>query len=154
MHSRIFQISKKPIERKEYIDSGYYEYDHWFTREIADYVSSDCNRDEDIKFLQNCSKGIAFGKDENGEYFIIENKEEYFASAFEKFKKLLDDIKDCTIKDFTTEIQEFWIMKNIYEDKFGFYVDINDELMTFDHFMRVFSEEDKFYIGGTVDYHC
>lgn len=154
MHSRIFQVSKQPIKKEDYIGSDYYDYDHWFFHSIADYVSDDCYRNEDIQWLQDCVNGITFGNDDNGEYFIIENKEEYFESAFKKFKELLDSLKDCTIKDFTTEIQEFWIMKNVYEDKFGFYVDIDDELMTFDHFIRVFSEKDKFYIGGTVDYHC
>lgn len=154
MHSRIFQLSKEPIKKEDYIDEGCYAYDNWFLNSVADYVSDGCDRDEDIKWLQDCVKGITFGSDENGEYFVIESKEEYFARAFERFKELLDSIKDCTIQDFTTEIQELWIMKNIYEDKFGFYVDICDELMTFDHFVRVFSEQDKFYIGGTVDYHC
>lgn len=154
MHSRIFQVSKKPIERKEYLDAGYYDYDHWFTREVADYVSSDCNRAEDIKWLQNCVDGITFGKDENGEYFIIESKVKYFEDAFKKFAELLNNINKCTVEDFAKGIQEVWIMRNVYEDKFGFYVDINDELMPFDHFVRLYNEKEKYYIGGTIDYHC
>lgn len=150
MHSRIFQLSKKP---EDYIDSGYYDYDHWFTNSVADYVSDGCNRDEDIKWLQNCVNGITFGKDEDGEYLIIENKNEYFAKAFARFKVLLNDIKDCTIEDFAKGIQEIWIMKNLHEEKWGFYVEVNDELMPFDNFVRVYNKKEKFYIGGTVDYH-
>ena len=67
MHSRIYQISKTPIDRDDYIEESNY-YDHWFTSSIADYVSGDTNRDDDIEWLQNCyvNKGLSFGQDKNG----------------------------------------------------------------------------------------
>ena len=48
MHSRIFQVSEKPIDKADYIGESDY-WDHWFTNSVADYVSEDCYRDEDLK---------------------------------------------------------------------------------------------------------
>lgn len=152
MHSRIFQLSKKPIGREDYITEMNY-WNHWFLHSVADYVTDDCDRNEDIEWLQNATNGISFGKDEYGEYLVIESKAEYFEQAFTRFKELLNDIKYCTIEDFAKGIQEVYIMKNIHEEKWGFYVEINDELMPFDNFIRAYNVQDKFYIGGTVDYH-
>ena len=45
------------------------------------------------------------------------------------------------------------LLKNANENKFGFYVDADGELMTFDTFIRKCVTNEKYYIGGTVDYH-
>lgn len=151
MHSRIFQVSMEPINKGEYIcDSDYYE--HWFTREIADYVSDDCNRDSCIKWLDEVAKGYLIGKDDNGEYLIVTNKEEYFALAYENFIKALNKIGRPTLKEFGNGI-DLWYLKNADEDKFGFYVDADGELMTFDAFVRRCVINEKYYIGNILDYH-
>lgn len=153
MHSRIFQVNTKPIKEEDYIsESDYWE--HWFTNEIADYVTESDDRDEDIKWLKDCQKGYTVGNDDNGYYIVVTSKTEYFHSAFQRFKEVFNSIKDCTIEHFISGIHEIWSLKNAYEDKFGFYVDTNGELMTFDSFIRYCDEGDKYYIGGTIDYHC
>jgi hypothetical protein len=152
MHSRIFQISFDPIEKKEYIVESNY-WDHWFVREIADYVNGNTDRDDDIKWLEDCCDGFVFGKDDDGEYFIVENKEEYFKEKFERFMQTLDKIKNYTLKDFTNGFFEMWTLKDAYEDKFGFYVDADGELMNLDDFVRGCAKGEKYYIGGTIDYH-
>ena len=151
MHSRIFQMSLEPIETNDYITESDY-CDHWFVREWADYVSDDCNRNEDIEWLKESSKGISFDKDNNGEYLIVTSKKEYFIPAYENFIKALDKIGRPTIKEFVNGI-DLWYLKNANEDKFGFYVDADGELMTFDTFIRKCVTNEKYYIGGTVDYH-
>ena len=153
MHSRIFQASFDPIDKSDYIEESNY-WDHWFTNSVADYVNGDCNRNEDIEWFKNCVKGFEFGTDDNGEYFIVKNREEYFKSAFERFKSILDKIKDCTIKDFSEGIFEVWQLKNEYEEKYGFYIDVDGELMSLDSFVRLCATEEKYYIGATIDYHC
>lgn len=154
MHSRIFQVSLKPIEKCDYITENDY-YDHWFTREWADYVSGDCDRKDDIQWLKDCyeTKGVEFGADDNGEYIIIKNKQSYFEDTFKNFMELIDKIKNYTLEDFTNGIHEMWSLKNAYEDKMGFYADADGELLTFDDFIRQCVTEEKYYIGGTIDYH-
>lgn len=156
MHSRIFQVSSKPIEKHDYITESDY-YDHWFTHEIADYVNGNTERDYDIDWLANYCKGFSFERDENGEYFIIEDKGLYFSNAFENFKQALEKIGNPTLDEFVNGI-DLWNLKNSYEDKFSFYIECADceygsELMSLDTFVRISNVGEKYYLGGTVDYH-
>lgn len=151
MHSRIFQVSMNPINKEEYIcEENYYE--HWFTREFADYVSDACNREEDIKWLADASRGYIVNKDDGGEFLVVINKEEYFAPAYERFMKALNEIGSPTLEEFTNGI-DLYYLKDAHEDKFSFYIDADGELMTFDAFIRRCVVNEKYYIGGTVDYH-
>lgn len=154
MHSRIFQVSTSPIKKEDYINESHY-WDHWFTNEWADYVSDDCDRKDDIDWLEArySKKGIEFGADENGEYFIVKNKQTYFADKFEHYKEIIDKLKQYTLDDFVNGLHEMWSLKNLHEDKTGFYADVDGELVTFDGFVRLCVAEEKYYVGGTVDYH-
>lgn len=153
MHSRIFQVSMEPIEKDDYIlESDYW--DHWFTREIADYVNGSTNRNDDIRWLMMCCDGFTFDNDDKGEYFIVEDKEIYFKEKFERFMQTIDKIKDYTLEDFSKGFFEMWGLKDAYEDKYGFYIDADGELITLDRFIRACALNAKYYIGGTIDYHC
>lgn len=155
MHSRIFQVSTEPIDRDEYITESDY-WDHWFTNSIADYTSDRCNRADDIEWLKDCyeEKGIEFGKDGSGEFLIIRNKVKYFEKAYGRFQELLEQIGKYDMFHFINGIDEMWSLKNEYEEKFGFYMDTDDNgLITLDNFVRTYPENVKLYIGGTIDYH-
>jgi hypothetical protein len=159
MHSRIYQISKAPIDKLDYIDEEKY-YDHWFTNSVADYVNGDTDRDYDIEWLGNCykNKGLSFGQDNNGEYFIVENKTKYFEANFEKFQKELKELSEKTLDDFMggESNMSLYRLKSSYDNEFGFYIDDEDEyhgVATFDRFMRCATVGTKYYIGATIDYH-
>lgn len=152
MHSRIYQVNTKPIESYEYIDKSDY-YDHWFTNQIADYVNGDTDREDDIEWLKSCAKGYDVDKDENGYYLIVHSKEEYFTDAFRKFKEALAKIGEPTIEDFIKGI-DLWYLNDADEDKYGFYVEwYGHELMPLDRFIRRCVVDQKYYLGGTIDYH-
>lgn len=151
MHSRIFQVSMEPINEGEYIAEDDY-YEHWFTREWADYVSDDCDRNSGIEWLNSCAKGYTVDEDGNGKYLIVTSKERYFANAYERFTEALDKIGKPTLEEFANGI-DLWYLKNAYEDKCGFYIDADGELMTFDSFIRRCVINEKYYIGGVLDYH-
>lgn len=153
MHSRIFQVSMEPILKTYYINESNY-YDHWFTREIADYISDSTNRAEDIDWLASYGKGIVVSADEDGEFLIVTDREKYFKNAFEDFKEAIDEIKNCTITEFSKGLHNMWKITSAYEDKYGFYVDADGELITLDRFVRTCALNAKYYIGATVDYHC
>ena len=159
MHSRIFQISKTPIDREDYIEEYKY-YDHWFTGSVADYVDDDTDRNDDVEWLQSCygNKGLSFGQDDNGEYFVIEDKAKYFEANFEKFQKELKELSEKTFDDFMggEGNMSLYRLKESYDDEFGFYIDDRNEyhgLITFDRFMRYTTVGEKYYIGATIDYH-
>ena len=155
MHSRIFQVSINPIEKADYIDESHY-CDHWFTNQIADYVSDNCNRNDDIEWLKNCINGCGFGADNYGEYLVVNSREEYFNNAFEDFKEIVDRLSVVTLQEFTNKYKvsyDVWAIKNTYEDKNGFYIDADGELMPFDKFIRWCAIGEKYYFGATIDYH-
>ena len=156
MHSRIFQVSTEPIEKCDYIIESDY-WDHWFTNSFADYVNDDCDREYDISWLDSCygTDILEFGVDNNGNYFIIKNKQKYFEGKYNRFVETIEKIKNCTIDEFIKSIgHEIWTLKDAYEDKFGFYIQTSENgLITLDSFMRAYPEGTKFYIGGTIDYH-
>lgn len=151
MHSRIFQVSMEPINEEEYICEGDY-YEHWFTREIADYVSDDCNREKDIEWLTEIANGYIVSKDDYGEYLIVTDKKEYFSENYKQFIKALDEIGTPTLEEFVNGI-DLWDLRTAHEDRFGFYIDADGELMTFNKFIRKCVVNAKYYIGGIVDYH-
>ena len=158
MHSRIFQVSTMPIDEEDYTCESYY-YDHWFLHQIADYVDEDCDRDDSIEWLDSCAKGYEICQDNNGNYrIIVVNKEEYFASAYEVFVEELKKLGTPTIEQFSTGL-DLYRLKNAYDDKFGFYIDVYDQngghdIMTMNDFIRVCNVGTVYYIGGVIDYHC
>ena len=159
MHSRIYQISKTPIDRDDYIEEDKY-YDHWFTSSVADYVNEDTDRDYDIEWLKDCygNKGLSFGHDDNGEYFIVEDKVKYFEAKFEEFQKELKELSEKTLDDFMggESKMSLYRLKGFYDEECGFYIDDCSEyhgLATFDRFVRCATVGEKYYIGATIDYH-
>lgn len=158
MHSRIFQISETPIDKCDYIEEDKY-YDHWFTNSVADYVNGNTDRNDDIEWLKDCyeNRGLSFGIDDGGEYFVIEDKLKYFAPKLEEFKSMINKLLDITIEDFASikGDMDMYHLRMSYEEKFGFYIDSYDwGLCALDDFIRQNQNGDKFYIGATIDYHC
>lgn len=157
MHSRIYQISKEPIYKCDYIEEDYY-HDHWFTNSIADYVNGNTDRDDDIKWLKDCYEkyDLSFGVDGNGEYFVVNDKTKYFAQNFEEFQKALKELSSATFDDFVSGKCGIFLyrLNEAYNDKFSFYVECEGcGCETFDEFMRYAEVGTKYYIGATIDYH-
>lgn len=158
MHSRIFQLSKKPISENEYMQLSDY-YDHWFTNEIADSID-ESDRYNDIQWLQfEYSEGIICGEDDSGYYIVVKNKENLFTTKFESFKRYVNDLQKASLDDFinsATISAKMYQLQESYNDKFAFWVVLKDEydsILTFDEFIRYCETDTKYYIGNTIDYH-
>ena len=155
MHSRIFQLSKKPIPRDEYLEESFF-YDHWFTQEIADYVDGDTDRPCDMEWLTSQKAGISIGNDDAGDFLIIKDREKYFAKAFTRFKKSFEDVeKQISQEEFARVGMAGPIRQlgNCYNEQFGFYAVLDGDVTTFDSFVRNADVDEKHYIGATLDYH-
>lgn len=156
MHSRIFQVSLNPINKEDYIDCSTYDYDHWFVNEVADYIIGSADRKGDIEWLKESVNGCTFGEDDNGKFFIVDSKEEYFSEAFDRFKEAIGKIRNIRIKEFVSKYElshAIWEVEDAYEDNRGFYVDADGEVMTMDAFIRRCLKGEKYYIGGICNYH-
>jgi hypothetical protein len=160
MHSRIFQVSNSPIGKDNYITPDDF-YEHWFTNSIADYVDTS-NRTDDIewlrKTLQPNNPNVEFGKDTQGKYFSFnaDFKTLYFKPKFESFMKAVNEAARSSLEEFASDSEMGMIVfriKTMYDDKYSFYFYEDDEFITMDEFIRYAREGQKYYIGGTIDYH-
>lgn len=154
MHSQIFQLSCEPISKEEHLGEDFF-YDHWFTYTVADYVS-DSSRRADVKEIAESIPGIEGGVDENGEFFIIREKEKYFEEGFKNFLKILDELKEATLENFAEDNSVEIRMRALNEEycyKDGFYTILNQEVVPFDEFIRYGILDVKYYIGAVLDYH-
>ncbi len=170
-HSRIFQVSEKPISEEEYFDESRY-YD-CFVGEVADYVSDETDREEDIDRLKRSLEGIV---EIDGDKLTIVNKKAYFEERFKRWTEALKDLSGATIEDFmgestgigASEASYFpalckgsrlvaWKMRELngaYDEMFGFYVDDEEcGIRSLESFLRGTSNGDVFYLGATIDYH-
>ena len=159
MHSRIYQISEKPISKENFTKESSY-YDDGFVGEIADYVSEVDYRSNDyisdLEWLQTATEGLEVNI-KKGTITIL-NKKEYFDKKHDKFKELIENLQDITLEDFSSNKEYFTILdlKSAYDDKYSFYIDDNYEnvgLTSLDNWVRNAEENKKYYVGNILDYH-
>lgn len=161
MHSRIFQISSKTINKDEYIVADDYDYDHWFLREIADYTDDidECSQTDTLEWF-NEFDGITV--DVNNRTIVVKSKADYFSDRYTSFKLMVDDLSRISFNEFIGldkyKVETYIYRLNAaYQEKYGFYVEDGGEyggLITFDEWVRYAAKENvTYYIGGIVDYH-
>lgn len=160
MHSRIIQLSKKPIDKEEYIkESDFFGYDgeSGFVGTIADYVNEHTNTAEDIKWFVSCYEEYGVTHDEKNGTLTFKKGflEKYFKERFEQFKELSSNL---TMEEFTNSFgMERYRIEKALEDTFGFYIYIEDYNSTMDTFARMYLKssngDQTFYTGNTIDYH-
>ena len=156
MHQKIFQISKNPIPKDEYLTEG--EYFDNFVGEIADYVMESTDKDENKTIFRNIP-GILYNTEENT--ITVENKHAYFAGSYKNFKKQLQILSAITEEEFCQNHQtdlsyHMFLLDEAYNDKYGIYMDdgYNEYgLITLDNFIRNCKNGDTFYLGAVIDYH-
>lgn len=149
MHSRIFQLSTRPISESNYITESLFY--NGFVGNIADYVSNDVDRDKDIEWFISTIEiyGAEYNKADESILFTRGFKEKYFEHRFNRLKKI---ISTMTLEDFTRSGVWVYEIEKLVDDKFGFYI-YEGHLQTLDEFVRCLETEVAFYIGGIIDYH-
>lgn len=149
MHSRIFQLSKTPIAEDDYICSEmFYDY----TKDFADYTYDVERREDGIEWLLSTTEGIGIKND----IITVQNRYGYFADSYAEFSSEVKYLSMITLSDFVDE--EFIDiavnrLSNNYNKNLGFYIFLDDEMLTLDEFVRLSSDGDEFYVGGIVGYH-
>lgn len=151
MHSRIFQVSKSPVEKQDYYRD--YRYFDDFVGSVADYVSDDTDRDEDIEWLAEYLSGVA---EIEGDKITFKNIDAFFSKRYQQFCEAVIDLGTVSYQDFRSGISyKAWRLQNTIEDKFGFYMDSEKYgLEPIDSFLRSVENGDVYYIGATIDYHA
>ena len=157
MHSRIFQISKKPI-----VDTiPAYRYYDSFVGKIADYAD-ELEMDEQLESIRCLAEtpGIQVKDIEGVTTMTIVDKKAYFARKLTAFKSVLIELEKTSLEEFIANgialETGVWTANEAYESTSGFYVEDYDEqfgIISFDKFMRKADEGSVWYIGAVTDYH-
>lgn len=158
MHSRIIEISEKPIASKEHMKES--SIPEWFCESIADYIDDDTDRENDIEWLLQQLNGVAtYSKKDNSLCFELNARKKYFATDFIRFNECLKEFSSMTEEEFSgetgrdTRMMMFHLIE-AYSDEFGFYIYSEDyQLETLQEWMRRVDLSKKYYIGSTLDYH-
>lgn len=160
MHSRVFEISRSPIEIAQRLDP--YELPEWFCSGIADYVDNtrEEDREEELNWFTSRFGGHC-KRSGNTVVFDPDTKKDYFQHDYAKFREAAAILAVCDYEDFcgSNPVSDFEMtirqLKSSYEDQFGFYVydRDNEELMTMDSWIRQTDLSGPLYVGGIVDYH-
>ena len=159
MHSRLYQISKAPINEDDRITERDMYDGGDFVPTIADYVSEieEGYDKEDVEWFAKALNGVA---EFDGKSFTIINKEAYFREKFNNFLESIDELKRAATFEafidykFNSLSDAYYSLKNAYDYAYAFYItsDYNG-YETLDSFMRWAEEGEKYYIGTVFDYH-
>ncbi len=151
MHSRICQLSQKPIDKSDYITEDMF-YDD-FVGTVGDYVQeSPTGRKEDIEWLMAIIEdyGAIYNSSEESILFPIGFKENYFKESYEKLKEA---VQNMSLEQFASDSIIVSTLKLLIDSKYGFYI-YTTHWQTLDNFVRCeLKEGEKYYIGGILDYH-
>ena len=158
MHSCIFQVSRKPIDPKDYCSENYelpYDSEYGLLVDPIDYVvcTPDEERRESIERLKEIHKDV-FRID--GDKVTVINKMAYFEKRYQDFMKEIEKLKDATLEQFSTRDLNYTFrnLKRDYEEEYGFWVlSMETGMDTLDEFMRCIKDGYVFYIGAVMDYH-
>lgn len=160
MHSRIFEISDKPIQKAERF--SFNDIPDWFFSSIADYAGDidDEYRDSEIKWLAESFRGSC-SRDGDKLTFEPETREKYFLLRYSRFMELAAKLTGYSYEAFSGEEGRFSLehalfeVNDAYEDKFAFYVydPRTCELETLHNWLRSTDLTVPHYVGGIIDYH-
>lgn len=167
MHSKIIQISKAPIDPKNYISPNDYDRDHWFLNLIADYVDTDEDRTATLEWLEERlseKAPIVLFREENEEGFMLPKgfASAYFTTQYGKFKENLALLNEkVSLETFSNEEFDYtlFLLNLAYRDDYDIYFAITGadefdrDLVPLDTFVRAAEAGTRWYFGGTVDYH-
>lgn len=159
MHSRIFEISRTPIDPEDYLKE--YSIPDGFCGAIADYVDEDTDRKSDIEWLMQYLNGAAtYSEEDDSLSFQPKAMKKVFSAKYIAFRESLNDLSSVSEEVFFGESHDrdlsmmMYRLKEAYSNEFGFYIYSHDwGLLTLDEWLRDADPSEKYYIGGTLDYH-
>lgn len=162
MHSRIFQVSSKPISQEDYLTED--DIPESFFNTTADYVDSlsDEERASSIEDLESVlANSFTF---QDGAVTSTENMYEYFRKPFESFRASLQRLSSISFEEFCGKVtygnfsveSGLWRLRQCYLSEYGFYIYVTEygELVTLDNWLRTVSPGETYYLGNVLDYHA
>lgn len=153
MHSKIFQVSKAPIDRKITEDDILDRTS--FVGPIANYVS-DMDPEAEEYAIQWLSE--APGIQIDGDKLTVYDKKDYFATSYQHYLQLLREAESKTMDEFAQPMMGWFLyeFRMSVRDEFGFYMADNSngyvDLIPLADFMRNAADGEVYHLGSVLDY--
>lgn len=162
MHSRIFQVSSKPISPEDYLTEN--DVPESFFNTTADYVDS-LSDEERASSIENLKSVLANSFTfQDGAMTSTENMYEYFRKPFESFQANLLRLSHISFDEFCGKVtygnfsveSGLWRLGQCYLSEYGFYIYVTEygELVTLDNWLRTVSPGEIYHLGNVLDYHA
>ena len=161
MHSRIFQVSKVPIEPSQYIQA--FDIPDSFTTGIADYVADVDDRQGELEWFEESLEGLVKRDPTKDSFRVLpDGREAYFRPSYQRFKEICALMQTLTLEAFIglekgpeRKPMDLYMYKlnEAYTDKYGFYIYEEDTLMPLGEWLRWVDLEEDYYFGNVLDYH-
>lgn len=103
MHSRIFQISRSPIDPNDYVDADHYCDEDWFLTSVADYIADVDDRDAELDGWLDQLNGVGLAYDSENKTLTVIDREVFFARKYAAFREWLRELASATLADFSGE---------------------------------------------------
>ncbi len=160
MHSRIIELSDKPVAENERYSVE--DVPDWFLCSIADYVGEieESERDCEIGWIAEWFGGLCT-RDGDKLTIVPDAREKFFRPMYSRFLEAAANLMTISYKSYCGEVDGYRMwramfeLNNAYEDKFGGYVYDPKlcELQTMHEWLRNADLSKPYYVGGIIDYH-
>lgn len=144
-HSRIIQVSKERVEENERLDSSCLEINE-LLHEIdgADYIMEpESSREKELDRLKAQLDKIGFAL--NGEEITVGKDETFLSDWREKAVEVAENFDLWRMKEVASGV--YFCAFYIYDEEFGYLMPL------WEWAKQVLGNEQKYYVGGIIDYH-
>lgn len=156
----IYQITDHPIDEDAFITACDFE-DRWFVPAVAEYVRECADRQHEICVLLNMmeNKKLAVIDSEVNSFVLLPNARGiYFEGRYKQFQTYLTELSHVQEEKFIcchSQVEGLlYQLTRSFSERFGIYVaGDEDELISFDEFIRTADAGKTYYVGGIVNYH-
>lgn len=156
MHSRIYQVSEKPILEENFLTPNDYTFEDAFYHR-ADYISEINKSDyaEDAAWLMNTldQYGVIYDANLKQLVFPVDFKKHYAAEQFKTFQALVPQL---TANDFGNYYSSNrYKLERLIADLYGFQINCDGTHYTLQDWLLLMpdDQENIFYLGNILDYH-
>ena len=160
MHSRIFELSDKPVPADERF--SFEDVPEWFFATVADYaddILSAADRSEEIAWLVSTFHALC---ERDGDKLTLspDTRKKFFRSRYSEFLEIAPRLAAYSYEAFCGETgsvaieTDLFRLKDAYDDQCGFYVYNREtcELHTLHFWLRRADLSKPYYVGGVIDY--
>ena len=144
-HSRIIQVSKERVEEDERLNSSSSEINECL-QEIngVDYVMEpDSSREVELDWLKEQLDKVGFALD--GEEITVGKDETFLSDWREKAVEVAENFDLWRMKEVASGV--YFCAFYIYDEEFGYLMPL------WAWAKQVLGNEQKYYVGGIIDYH-